>query len=137
MSTFLRSLRSVAAVLAGYVVIVLGTILTLEVWLGGIGWAKSSRNELVLATVGTLVSGIAGGLVAAWLAGRRPFQHAVAVLIPIAFDTANILWTGISPDPVWFDLGGSMTLVAGALIGGYLLKTKRPPPEQLSRPANS
>ncbi len=60
-STFLSGLRSLFAVVAGFLVIALGTTLTFTVWLGGIGFHKSGPTELALATVGALASGLAGG----------------------------------------------------------------------------
>ena len=120
MARFLRICRSVGAVAAGYAVIVLGTILILEVALGGIGYQKSSTFVLLAATAGTAVAGCAGGFVAAALAGRNPFEHALAVLLPLTVDTAFVISSGISQDPVWFDLAGSAILMATAVLGGLL-----------------
>ena len=70
---------------------------------------------------------------AAWLAGRRPLLHATAVLIPLTLDTAYVLFSGISSDPFWFDLGGSATLMVAAVLGGFLVQTlqrgARPEPQ--------
>ena len=126
-STFLSGLRSLFAVVAGFLVIGLGTTLTFTVWLGGIGFHTSSPTELALASVGALASGLAGGLVAALLAARRPLLHAAALLIPIALDTGSIIVFGRSADPAWFDLGGGATLALGALAAGYLFETKQRP----------
>ena len=132
-STFLSGLRSFFAVIAGFLVITLGTTLTFAVWLGGIGFHESDPTELALATGGALASGFAGGLVAALLAGRRPLLHAAALLVPIALDTGSIVLFGRSLDPAWFDLGGGATLALGALAAGYLIETKqrtrRPAPQ--------
>ena len=114
-------LRSIGAVIAGYATIALGNILTLEVWLGGITYAESPPGDLVLATIGASFSGLFGGLVAAYLAGRRPVAHAMGVLIPLTLDTIFVLRSGISSDPLWFDLGGSLTLMLTAVAGGVLL----------------
>lgn len=127
-SPVLRVVRSLAAVIAGYVVIVAGTVLTFETMLGGIGYTKSSPIEIALATLGALLSGLAGGMTAAWLAGRRPFLHAVGLLVPLSLDTAYVIFSGISSDPVWFDLGGSATLVVGALLGGYVVESLKTSP---------
>lgn len=127
-SRAVQILRSLAAVIAGYLVIVAGTVLTFETMLGGIGYTKSSPTELALATLGALVSGLAGGMTAAWLAGRRPFLHAVGLLVPLGLDTAYVIFSGISSDPVWFDLGGSATLVVGALLGGYVVESLKASP---------
>src|SRR5687767_14761074 len=53
----LRALRSVAAVLAGYAVIVAGTTLAFETLLGGIGYYKSSGTVLAIASVAAFVVG--------------------------------------------------------------------------------
>ncbi len=125
MSRFLPLLRSLLAIVAGYFVIVLGTTFAFEALLGGIGYHESSPGELALATLGAGLSGLAGGLTAAWVAGRRPLLHAALVLIPLALDTTYVLTSGISDDPIWFDLGGGLTLMAAAVLGGYLLERRR------------
>ena len=124
MSRVLLALRSVGAVVAGFAVIAVGTILTFEVLLDGISYHGSSLAELAIATVGALASGLAGGFVAARLAPQHPLRHAVALAIPISLDTATIL-ASASADPWWFDLGGSATLLLGAVVAGYLV-TKKP-----------
>lgn len=119
-STLRSGLRSVGSVLAGFVVIALGTVFTFGVLVDDFGYYKSSPADLVVATVGALASGIAGGLLAAWLAARRPLPHAAALSIPIGLDTASIIASASADsDPLWFDLGGSATLLLGALLGGY------------------
>jgi len=75
-----KGIRSAAAAIAGYVVIVLGIILTLEVWFGGVGFHKSSPRILTLATVGALISGFAGGPAAAWLGRWRHLLHAATLM---------------------------------------------------------
>ncbi len=128
MAWILPALRSLLAVVAGYLVIALGTTLTFETWLGGIGYHESPPSELALATLGALLSGLAGGLVAAWIAGRRPLLHGSLVSIPLALDTTWVVTSGISDDPVWFDLGGGLTLMLGAALAGYLLERRRQEP---------
>ena len=124
-SKILRGLRSVGAVLAGFLVITLGTVFTFEVVLDGIGFFKSSPTELAIATVGALASGLAGGLVAARLAGRHPLWHAAGLAVPIGIDTTSIIASaGPTSDPLWFDLGGSAMLLLGALIAGYFVEAK-------------
>ena len=124
MSKTLSALRSVGAVVAGFAVIALGTILTFEVLLDGISYHGSSLTELAIATIGALASGLAGGYVAARLAARHPLRHAAALAIPIFLDTASILVSDASSDPWWFDIGGSTTLLLGAVVAGYLVKSR-------------
>ncbi len=120
-STIRSVLRSAGAVLAGFAVITLGTVFTFEVLVDDFGYYTSGPTDLVICTIGALVSGLAGGFVAGRLAARHPLQHAAALVVPIALDTASIVASaGPSSDPLWFDLGGSATLLLGALLGGCL-----------------
>ena len=129
MSRFLPALRSLLAILAGYLAIGLGNVLTLEVLLGGVSWAGSSLGELAAATIGAVAAGLLGGWVATVVAGRRPLLHATGVLIPLALDTVWVITSGVSADPIWFDLGGSVTLMAACVLAGYLIERRRRQPE--------
>lgn len=128
MRRFLPAVRSLLAVLAGYLAIALGNVLTLELLLGGISWTGSSPGELAVATVGAAAAGLAGGWVATVVAGRRPLLHACGVLIPLALDTVWVITSGVSSDPIWFDLGGSLTLMAACVLAGYLVERRRRQP---------
>src|SRR5512134_3634210 len=114
----LRALRSVAAVLAGYAVIVAGTTLAFESLLGGIGYYESSRTVLAIASVAAFVVGFSGGFVSAWVGGRPRLLHAAGLLVPLGIDTTFVVASGVSSDPLWYDLAGSLTLVVAALGGG-------------------
>lgn len=118
--TIRAGLRGLGAVIAGFAVITLGTVFTFTVLVDDFGYSTSGPIDLMLGTAGALASGIAGGVVAARLASRNPLWHAAALLVPIALDTASIAASaGPESDPLWFDLGGSAILWAGALVGGY------------------
>jgi hypothetical protein len=116
----IRAVRSIAAVAAGYAVIVVGTILAFEVWLGGIGYYKSSTAVLAIASLAAFVSGFSGGYVAAWLGGRPQLFHAAGVLLPLILDTTYVVTSGVSSDPLWYDLVGALTLMVAAVFGGYV-----------------
>lgn len=128
-STTRLALRSVGAVLAGFAVIALGTVFTFTVLVDDFGFYTSNPTELVIGTLGALVSGIGGGLVAAQLAANRPLLHAAALVLPITLDTISIvISTGQESDPLWFDIGGSAILLVGAVLGGYLIVMGRREP---------
>jgi hypothetical protein len=111
-------LRSIAAVVGGYLIVAAGTILTFNVLVGQVT-INSSSLQLMLGTIGAVISGLAGGVVAALVAPRLPFLHAAGVLILLAIDTASVLAKG--PGPVWFDLAGSITLALAVLLGGWII----------------
>ena len=112
------ALRSVASVLGGYFTVAAGTILTFNVLVGRVT-IHSTPPQLILGTIGAVISGLGGGVVAGLIAPRLPLTHAAAVLILIGVDTVSVLSKG--PGPVWFDLAGSAVLAITVLIGGWLV----------------
>jgi hypothetical protein len=137
-SKFLFALRSVVAVVVGYLIVAAGTFLTFNVLVGQIT-VDSSTRQLILGTIGAVLSGMAGGIVAALVAPKLPFAHAAGVLILIAIDTASVLAKGTGP--AWFDLAGSSVLAISVLIGGWLIarRVRRVTfvPTGLARPRSS
>ena len=115
---FLFALRSVAAVVGGYLVVVAGTILMFNVLVGQVT-VDSNPRQLILGTIGAVFAGIAGGVVAGVVAPRFPFGHAAAVLLFLALDTASLLAKGSGP--AWIDLAGSGILVISVLFGGWII----------------
>jgi len=111
-------LRSVAAPVLGYVTIVLATSFGFAP-LGGIIHLDAPLRIHLLATLVAIGAGLAGGMVAAMIAPSRPLLHATAVLLLLAVDTTGVLLTP-SPDPWWFELGGSATLMICTVMGGWL-----------------
>jgi len=117
----LFALRSVAAVVGGYLVVAAGTILTFNVLVGQLT-VDSNLRQMVLGTIGAVFAGIAGGVVAGIVAPRFPFGHAAGVLLFLAIDTASVLAKGTGP--AWFDLVGSGILAIGVLFGGWIITEK-------------
>jgi hypothetical protein len=119
---FIEVLRSIAAVLSGYLTVAFGTILTLNVIVGQVT-IDSSPFQLALGTIGAALSGLAGGFVAGIVAPRSPFAHAAGVLIFLMIDTASVL--AKSSGPLWFDLTGSAVLGFTVLVGGWIIARRR------------
>ncbi len=61
MKTLLNLLRSISAVVVGYLVLVALITLVQEVWFGGVGFYKSSLTVLMVAGFFTFLSAAAGG----------------------------------------------------------------------------
>jgi hypothetical protein len=110
--------RSVAAVFGGYLTVVAGTILTFNVLVGQVT-VDSSPRQLILGTIGAVLSGLAGGVAAGVIAPRSPIVHAAGVLLLLAIDTASVLAKGTGP--AWFDLAGSGVLAIAVLFGGWII----------------
>src|SRR5437016_12890625 len=97
---FVSVLRSVAAVVGGYLTVALGTILTFNV-LAGQMTVNSAPLQLILGTIGAALSGLAGGLIPSIITPLFPFTHAGGVLIFLIIDTGSVVskGTGAHSDP--------------------------------------
>lgn len=123
--TWRRLLRLLAAGILGYALIVL-----LTTW-GFTGWlddANLYRGDALLKAKGllvALVAGLAGGALAAWVGGRQPLRHALAVLPLLVADTTYVLFFFPRQDPIWFDLAGGLGLMAATVGGGLVIALAR------------
>ena len=115
---FLFALRSVTSVVGGYLVVAAGTILTFNILVGQVT-VDSNPRQMILGTIGAVLAGVAGGIVAGIVAPGFPFGHAAAVLLFLAIDTASVLVKGTGP--AWFDLAGSGMLAMSVLFGGWIV----------------
>ena len=118
----MRPLRSILAVIVGFAVISIGTIITFNVLVGQVT-VDSRPTQILLGTIGAVISALAGGIAAGLIAPRAPVLHALALWIPIAIDTTSVVMRG--PGPAWFDLAGSSVLALSALAGGALVAFAR------------
>lgn len=118
---WIRAARSVAGVLAGYAA--MGGLITLvqETWLGGIGYHKSGAGVLALGGALTVLCAVAGGALAAWIAGRRPFRHAAAMCGLVTLETTWLIASGRTIDPLWFDVLAAGSLLLGLVAGAALV----------------
>ena len=119
---FLFALRSVAAVVGGYLIVAAGTIITFNVLVGQVT-IDSNPRQMILGTIGAVLAGIACGVVAGVVAPQFPFGHAAAVLLFLAIDTASVLEKGTGP--AWFDLTGIGILAISVLLGGWIIAETR------------
>jgi hypothetical protein len=114
----LFAFRTVAAIIGGYLIVAAGTILTFNVLVGQVT-VDSPPRQMILGTIGAVLSGLAGGVVAGIIAPAFPFAHAAGVLLFLAIDTAAVLAKGSGP--AWFDLAGSGILALSVLLGGWII----------------
>lgn len=119
MKPVLVALRSVLAVVVGYAVMVVLITLVQEVLFGGVSYHGSSLGELAIAGPLTVLSAVAGGFVAAAVAGRAPLGHALAMGVLVAVEMTALLATGKLDGPLWFDFGAAGSLVVGLLAGAW------------------
>jgi hypothetical protein len=112
-------LRGLGAALAGYVTVIAATTVGFTP-LGGIIHLSAPLRIHVLASAVAITSGILGGMVAGWVGGRSPVRHALGTAAFLTVESTVLIVFKPSPDPVWFDVFGAVTLIAATVAGGYL-----------------
>ncbi len=133
----MRVLRSIAAVVAGFVAA--SAVMMVVEWFNGRvlypGLAKSAEGvtdretiraifaaapvgSLLVVIGGWILGGIAGGWVAARVGGRAGWAHALAlgVLLTLAGIANNLML----PPPLWFWVASLVVLIPAASGGGCL-----------------
>jgi hypothetical protein len=119
-----RILRSIGAVLAGFLVIVVLSLAT-DAALHATGVFPPIGQQMtdglfVLASVYRIVYGVAGGYVAARLAPDRPMQHALAlgaIGLVLSSVGAVVMWDA---GPAWYSLAIIAIAMPCAWVGGKL-----------------
>jgi hypothetical protein len=81
-------------------------------------FAGAPVGSLLVVIFGWALGSLAGGCTAAWIAGRTPSRHALALggLLTLAVIANNLL----IPPPFWFWLAGLAVPVPAAYAGAYL-----------------
>jgi hypothetical protein len=117
----IRIVRGVAAMLIGYVVIVLLTSLGFNGVLGGRPLYGGSLLDLAGGMLIAVISGLVGGCIAGFIGGGRGILNATLVLVPLTGDTIYVLFFfKKSTAPFWFDALAGGTLMACTVLGGLL-----------------
>ena len=121
----MKAVRSVAAIVTGYAVMVAGAWLGQESVFPG---TEYGSPFLELLTVGVLTSVLAGtgGAVTAILAPSRPYLHLLPMAVLISIETIALYVTGRVTGPLWFELLAGASLIAGIVVGAWVgLHAKR------------
>ena len=124
--------RSVAAIVVGFIAVVILSLGTDEVFhLLKVypPWGQSMSNALfALATAYRLVYGVVGSYITARMAPYRPMQHALiggAIGTVIATAGAIATWNHTELGPNWYPLALVVTALPCAWLGGKLYESKR------------
>ena len=125
-------LRSVAAVILGFVVLTLGSVLTgrLLLSLFGVEPEASPGAAFIFTSLGVrLVVTVLAGLLTAWAAPRAPRLHAgVLAAILVFFSLASLAGLSMSGDPygpAWYPIVMLVAGPVGVLAGGVLRPRRR------------
>ena len=119
-------LRSIAAVIAGYVVFAVSAV-ALFVIAGRDAQAAAPVGFMIFSTVyGMLFAGLAGYL-AARIAGRRELLHAAIVTTIIAAGAVSAIFTRPEGGTIWAQLAAVLLMAPAATLGGWLRRPRSVP----------
>ena len=112
-------LRSIGAVLVGYMIFALSAFAIFQVT-GQPPHAAASMGFIVGSTVSGALFALVGGYVAGWLAGRRPFAHGVAVALVLALGAAVSLAATLGHGAIWSQVAALVLMAPSAVVGGWV-----------------
>lgn len=114
----LAFIRSVVAVLLGYVIFAASAKALFRLS-GHAPHAATSGEFMLVAVVYGVIFAAVGGYVAAWLAGRRPVAHAVAMAAILATGAAVSLAATLGHGAVWSQVAALAVMAPSAVLGGW------------------
>jgi hypothetical protein len=111
-------MRSVAAVVVGYVIFAVAAVVLFQIT-GQAPHRPATTAFMIGSTVYSMGFAALGGSVAARLAPARPLQHAGLVSGVISLGAAVSLLTAPATDARWSQLAALVLMAPAAWFGGY------------------
>ena len=120
--------RSILSVIAGIVTFSIALVVMMAAGNAVLGaepeWINRTTATQTAWLAWNVVAMIGGGYVAAWIAPRAKISHAaVTGLIQALFTLGAFLWVTSDATPAWLWIGGIVTIVPAAWLGGRLRTT--------------
>jgi hypothetical protein len=114
----LSILRSILAVLIGYIVFAASSFAVFRVS-GQAPHAEASVGFMAASIASGIVFAAAGGYVAAWLAGRRPIAHGLAMAAVLAAGAVASLAATVGHGAIWSQVAALALMAPSAVLGGW------------------
>ena len=114
----MQLLRSIGAVISGYLVIALSAFLFFALS-GQAPHAKASPSMMTLSILVGVIAAFAGGFLAARLAGRKPLAHGVAVAVVLAIGASVSLASTLGHGAIWSQVSALLLMAPVAVLGGW------------------
>ena len=117
--TDVQALRSIGAVILGYLVFAVSAVVSFRLS-GQPPHAAAPPGVMLAHILVGVVAAFVGGYVAAHLAGRRPAAHGLAVALVLAVGAAASLLSTIGHGAIWSQLSALVLMAPGAALGGWV-----------------
>jgi len=126
-AVFFNFLRVILAAIAGEAMLVFRITIVHENIFGGISLTVSPFSHVVLGGAGTFLSAFLAGLAAYLIVGRKNVAPHIIISLLIVVETSWLIMYSNTPDPLWFDLLASFSLIVGIWLGVGVFKLKFSP----------
>jgi hypothetical protein len=114
----MKILRSIGAVVAGYLLFAVSAFLFFRLS-GQAPHAAAPPSIMAGSIVVGVVAAFAGGFVAAQLAGRRPLAHGIAVAAVLALGAIASLASTVGHGAIWSQVAALVLMAPAAVLGGW------------------
>lgn len=115
----MKILRSIISVLVGYLLFALSAFAFFQI--SGQPPHQDAPPALMLGSIAVgVVAAFLGGYIAAWLAGRRPLAHGVAVAVVLAVGAIVSLASTLGHGAIWSQLAALLLMAPSAAFGGWV-----------------
>jgi len=96
-------------------------ITVVQEWmLGGISYTHSTLPVLFIGGIGTFLSAVAGGWVAARVVSFKTLLPNIIMIVLAIAETTWLVRTGRTTDPLWFDVIAASSLFIGIYLGAKI-----------------
>lgn len=120
-------MRSVIALVAGYLTVTLCLFLLYAVWFfEDTDSTTPSWTFIGVAAMWGFFASVLGGYLTGKLARRRPFEHGAALAVAAGAIGVLSMAARAGSEPIGFQLANLVVLMAGCVAGGYLRLLRRP-----------
>ena len=114
----MKILRSVGAIVCGYVLFALSAFAFFKI--SGQPPHQEAPPALMFGSIAVgIIAAFLGGYIAAWLAGRRPMAHGVAVALVLALGATVSLVSTLGHGTIWSQLAALLLMAPSAVLGGW------------------
>ncbi|MFZ9888932.1 MAG: hypothetical protein ACO3JL_15655, partial [Myxococcota bacterium] len=114
-------MRSMVAVIVGYLTLTLCLFVLFAVWFyDDADSGKPSWTFIGVAALWGFFASAAGGYLTGKIARTRPFEHAIVLAVAAGLIGVCSMAVRVGGEPVGFQLANLLILMGGCVVGGYL-----------------
>jgi len=109
--------KTILATVLGEVALVLLTTVAQEVIYNGISYRSSPMPDILIGGMLTVMAAVLSGVIASYIGGKENYWPHGFISILIIAEMTYLILSGLTKDPLWFDILAGLSLVTGVWVG--------------------